>query len=82
MPRLVARELPQPRPNADAAISKTSACGEMLSATPHQLQSKVCNVDCAPMPLNCMGKPQNGQWGCGASVSMRPTRRPRRLTES
>jgi hypothetical protein len=46
VPRLVAREQPQPRPKADAAISKTSACGDTLSATPHQsvksLQRGLC----------------------------------------
>jgi len=51
-------------------ISKTSACGGMLSTTRQPLQSKVCNVDCS-LNLNRMGKPQKGQRGRGASMSMR-----------
>jgi hypothetical protein len=64
---LIAR---QPRASAGATISKTSACGGMLSTTRHPLQSKVCNVDCS-LNLNCMGKLQKGQRGHGASMSMR-----------
>lgn len=45
-----------------------------MRITWHPLQSKVCNAKCAPKlgtdGLNCMGVPQNGQRGCGASVSM------------
>ena len=34
------------------------------------LQSKVCTVDCS-LNLNCIGEPQKGQRGHGASMSMR-----------
>jgi hypothetical protein len=57
------------------AISKTSAPGGMVRITWHPLQSKVCNAENVrrnwePNGLNCIGIPQNGQRGCGASVSM------------
>jgi hypothetical protein len=63
--------------DADAlrlTISKTSAWGGTVRMTWHLLQSKVCNAECAPKlgadRLNSIGMPQNGQRGCGASVSM------------
>ena len=54
------------------ASCKTSARGETLSTTPHHLQSKACNVSTAAEDVcaKCIGRPQNGQCGCGASVSM------------
>ena len=54
------------------ASCKTSARGETLSTTPHHLQSKACNVCTAAEGVcaKCIGRPQNGQCGCGASVSM------------
>jgi hypothetical protein len=82
VPRLVAREQPQPRPKTDAAISMTSTCGEMLSAIPHQWQPKLCNSECALTPLNCIGKQQNGHRGFETSLSMRPLVGRGRLTES
>jgi len=61
--------------SAGAASSKTSACGETLSTTPHQLQSKLGKTErrlsFGAVRRNCIGKPQNGQCGCGASASMR-----------
>jgi hypothetical protein len=45
-----------------------------VRTTWHPLQSKACNAECAPKletdGLNCIGVPQNGHRGCGASVSM------------
>ena len=59
---------------ADGAAScKISAPGATLSTTQHHLQSKAANtefMELAPARLNCIGKPQNGQCGCGASESI------------
>jgi hypothetical protein len=44
----------------------------MLSITWQPLQSKVCNAD-SSLTLNRKGKPQKGQRGRGASMSMRLT---------
>jgi hypothetical protein len=60
---------------ADVVAScKTSARGETLSTTPHQLHSKLGKTEprlsFGTVRLKCIGKPQNGQWGCGESVSM------------
>jgi len=75
----------QPRLRIAVALSK-AACGGMLSTTPHQSQTNVCNGDCAPklglVRLNRMARPQNGQYGCGASVSIGLVVGPRWLTES
>jgi hypothetical protein len=60
----------QSRANIGSAISQPPACGELFSAAWQPLQSKVCNVD-SWLNLNRMGKPQKGQRGRGASMSMR-----------
>ena len=75
---LIAR---QPRASACAAISKTSACGGMLSTTRHPLQSKVCSVECS-LNLKRMGKPQKGQRGRGASMSIRLVVKSKALIDS
>ena len=63
--------------SAGEASSKTSARGDTLSTTPHQLQSKLGNTEprlsFEAVRLDCICKPQNGQCGCGALASMRPT---------
>ena len=63
--------------SAGEASSKTSARGDTLSTTPHQLQSKLGKTEprlsFEAVRLDCICKPQNGQCGCGASASMRPT---------
>jgi hypothetical protein len=59
-----------------AALSYAATEKCHLRTTPHHLQSKAANTGfMAPLEgvrLNCIGKPQNGQCGWGASVSMRP----------
>ena len=58
------------RASTGTAIPGTPACDGTLSNTWQPLQSKVCKVD-SSLNLNCMGRPQKGQRGRGASTSMR-----------
>src|SRR5215472_3957362 len=60
----------QSRASAGTAIPGTPACDGTLSNTWQPVQSKVCKVD-SSLNLNCMGRPQKGQRGGGASMSMR-----------
>jgi len=77
LPEAAACELQDCQAGASAgeASSKISARAETLRTTPHQLQSKLGKTEPKPSfeggRLNRIGKPQNGQWGCGASASMR-----------
>jgi hypothetical protein len=60
----------QSRASTGRAIPGTPACDGTLSNTWQPLQSKVCKVD-SSLSLNCIGRPQKGQRGRGASTSMR-----------
>ena len=77
LPEAAACELQDCQAGASAgeASSKISARAETLRTTPHQLQSKLGETEPKPSfeggRLNRIGKPQNGQRGCGASASMR-----------
>ena len=77
LPEAAACELQDCQAGASAgeASSKISARAETLRTTPHQLQSKLGKTEPKPSfeggRLNRIGKPQNGQRGCGASASMR-----------
>jgi hypothetical protein len=66
------------RATADAAISRRRSCRATFRITWQPLQSKVCKVD-GPLNLARKGRPQKGQRGCGASMSMPLTLEPESL---
>jgi hypothetical protein len=76
VPRLVARAQSQPRPKTDAAISKTSTCGENVERYSAPIAVESLQLGLCADAFQLHGQAEEGQRGCGASVSMPPTRRP------